>query len=237
MINSIDDEQFFAWLDGELDAAAAERVAATVAASPELTARAEQHRQLKTGLRAAFEPVAAGAPAPPRFEPAEIIDFGARATARQRRRGWFSAPQWAAMAASLALGLIAGMQLNGGDGADSPVAVEGGQLVAAAGLREALDHRLASAPAGEGARIGLTFRNADGHICRSFTDAAASGLACREGDEWRIRGLFESGEGQGGDYRMAASGDPRLAALVDQAIAGEPFDAAQEQAAQERGWR
>ena len=36
---------------------------------------------------------------------------------------------------------------------------------------------------------------------------------------------------------MAAGGDPRLAALVDENIAGEPLDAAGEQAAQRGGWR
>ena len=36
---------------------------------------------------------------------------------------------------------------------------------------------------------------------------------------------------------MAASEDPRLAALIDETIAGEPFDEAQEKAALEAGWR
>jgi hypothetical protein len=36
---------------------------------------------------------------------------------------------------------------------------------------------------------------------------------------------------------MAAGMDPALAALVDSSMAGEPFDAAQEKAAKERGWR
>jgi hypothetical protein len=36
---------------------------------------------------------------------------------------------------------------------------------------------------------------------------------------------------------MASGEDPRLAALVDERIAGEPFDAAAEKAAMEQGWR
>ncbi len=120
---------------------------------------------------------------------------------------------------------------------NSPVSVDDGLLVAAAPLDGELDTRLASAPADGATRIGLTFRDASGRICRSFTDATASGLACREGDGWRIRGLYAAGEGQQGDYRMAASEDPRLAALIDETIAGEPFDEAQEKAALEAGWR
>jgi hypothetical protein len=231
----IDDEEFFAWLDGELDEGASSRIAAAVAASPELTAKAERHRRLEVGLRDALSSVMEGSGVAPRFERTEVIDFGARATGRSNRRTWFAAPQWVAMAASLAIGLVVGAQFVGRS--VSPVAVEDGQLVAAAGLDQALDTRLAGAAAAGPPRMGLTFRDATGRICRSFADAAASGLACREGDSWQIRGLYPAAEGQAGDYRMAAGQDPRLAALIDQTIAGEPFDAAQEKAALEANWR
>lgn len=229
----IEEEEFFAWLDGELDGQAAGRVAAAVAASPELTAKAEQHIKLSAELRGAFAPVLESNVPPPRFQTSEIIDFGKE---RERRQSWFGAPQWATMAASLVIGLIAGSMISVGDG-ESPVTVKGGQLVAAAGLQQALDTRLASAPASDGARISLTFRDSSGKICRSFSEGAASGLACREGEQWRVRGLFQGVEGQSGEFRMAAGEDPRLAALIDEAIAGEPFDAVQEKAALEKRWR
>lgn len=231
----IDDEEFFAWLDGELQGDSAERVAAAVASSPALTARAEQHRRLAAGLRGAFDPVMDAKTPPARFQTAEVIDFGARATARESRRSWLAAPQLAAMAASLAIGILVGAQFIGR--ADSPVAVEGEKLVAAAALDRALDTRLASVPGNNGTRIGLTFRDATGRICRSFTDVTASGLACREGDSWQIRGLYPAAEGQAADYRMAAGEDPRLSDLIDETISGEPFDAAREKAALEAGWR
>ena len=231
----IEDELLFAWLDGELDGDEAQRVGAAVAASPELAATAERHRRLQKDLSGAFDPVMQSPAAPPRFEASEVIDFSARPTARDRRRSWLAAPQLAAMAASLAIGLLIGTQLVG-DG-NSPVSVNEEGLVAAAALDEALDTRLASVPANTGARIGLTFRDATGRICRSFMDREASGLACRAGGDWQIRGLFAAPEGQAADYRMAAGGDPRLAALIDESIAGEPFDAAQEKAALRGGWR
>lgn len=229
-----EEEEFFAWLDGELEGEAADRVAARVAASPELSTRAEQHRTLAAGLRAAFAPVLEAGQSPPHFGQAEIVDFGARAAERGRSR--FAVPQWAAMAATLVLGLFAGAMI-GSNGADSPVMVEGDRLVAAATLDQALDTRLASAPATTGPRIGLTFRDASGRICRSFSDETTSGLACRDGGQWRIQGLFQGTEGQAGDYRMAAGEDPRLANLIDDTIAGEAFDAAQEKEALETGWR
>lgn len=230
----IEDELFFAWLDGELDEEQAARVAAQVAASPELTARAAEFRRLNASLRDAFAPVLEADVPPPQFQSAQVIDFGARA-APSEKRGWFAVPQWAAMAATLALGLVVGNMI-GGD-SSSPVKADNGQLIATASLDQALDTRLASAPAGEGARIGLTFRDSSGRICRSFVDQAASGVACRRDGAWQIQGLFQGAEGQSSDYRMAAGQDPRLAALIGETIAGEPFDAAQERAARQQGWR
>lgn len=230
-----DEEEFFAWLDGELDGEAAGRVAARVSASPELTAKARQHRTLAAGLRDAFEPVIEADAPPPSFQDARIVDFSKTAAGRQLRRPAF--PQWAAMAATLAAGLVVGAIVGSRAGMDSPVAMERGQLVASAGLEQALENGLASSPQGAGARIGLTFRNSSGRICRSFSEARAVGVACRENGDWRIRGLFQGADGQTGDYRMAAGDDPRLAALIDEIIAGEPLDAAQEKAARDRNWQ
>lgn len=231
-----EEEEFFAWLDGELQGDQAARVEARIAASSELTARAEAHRRLAAGVRDAFEPVLQSAPEPPRFQAAEAIDFGARAAGREGRRAPFGLPQWAAMAATLALGLLVG-NLVGRGSENRIVARDNGQLVAAAALGHALDTALASSPDDSGVRIGLTFRATKGNICRSFQDGPASGLACREGGQWRVEGLFQGGEGQSSDYRMAAGQDPRLAQLIDQAIAGEPFDPEQERAARQQGWR
>ncbi|MEO7656008.1 MAG: anti-sigma factor [Sphingomicrobium sp.] len=235
------DPAFFAWLDGELDEAAAAAMAARVAADPELTMLAQQHRALGVTLRGVFDPVAL-APVPDALleaarSGAKVIDFTA---ARERRRGWMSSGwgrQAAAMAASLAIGLLAGRTLLSEGGSEVPVALAGGQLVAASALKDSLSTQLASAPAASGPRIGLTFRDQRGAVCRSFLDGAASGLACRDGARWRVRGLFQAPEGQGGAYRMAAGPDPALAALIDSQISGEPMDAAGEAAARTKGWR
>jgi hypothetical protein len=139
------------------------------------------------------------------------------------------------MAATLAVGLLVGNLV--GDRSGTPVQYRDGSLVAAASLDRVLDKQLASNGISNGIRVGLTFRDRNGSICRSFNESAASGLACRDNGKWRIEGLFQGGEGQAGDYRMAAGEDPRLAALIDDTIVGEPFDAAAEKAALETGWR
>lgn len=239
---TIDDTKLFAWLDGELDASEAAEVEAEVAADPRLTAMAEQHRAFETRVRDAFDTVAA-APVPQRLADAvkplsaAIVDFGAFRRSKGERSSWLPLPQWAAMAATLALGIGLGTTLNSSGGGSSPVEIRGGQMYAAASLDDALDKQLASAPAAGDVRIGLTFRDPSGTICRSFTGERSSGLACRERGDWRVRGLFAAPEGQNGDYRMAAGADPNLAALIDSSIDGEAFDAAQEKAARARGWR
>lgn len=216
----MDDEVFFAWLDGELDADQARSVEADVRASPELTDRANAHRAMKARLAAAFDPIVeARAPA--------IADI---AEARARRRG-LPRPIWqnvAAMAASVAIGLFAGSMIGRDKG---PVVGDGGKLVAANALATALDTQLASAPAQNGPRIGLTFRDSNGHLCRSFTDNGAQGLACHENGEWQIRGLFQVGEDERSEFRMAGGLDPNLTQLVGSTIAGEPLDAAAERQA------
>ena len=226
-----DDEQFYAWLDNELDGAAAERVAARVAVDPALAALAAQHRALGTNLRGAFAPVMADDAAPPRMT-AEVVDLGARRTSPRSGSGL---PQWAAMAATLVIGVVAGQFVN--QNSSAPVESRDGVMVAAASLDRALGAQLASAGGDGPIRVGLTFRSSDGAICRSFAGSGASGLACRDGDAWRIEGLLATPPNPGGDYRMAAGEDPRLAALIDQRIEGEPFDAAAEKAAREAGWR
>lgn len=235
----VSDETFFAWLDGELSPDEAARVEAEVAANAELKRLAEQHRAMQARLKGAFDTVAE-APLPESLVTAarksehQVIDFAA---AKRARHGPWprSLPQWAAMAATLAAGIVVGTQVP--IPSHAPVQVEGGHVYAAAALSQALDDELAGAPSKSPVRIGLTFRDQAGEICRSFTQQATSGLACRSGDRWQLRGLFGAPEGQGGDYRMAAGMDPNLAALVDSTMAGEPFDAAQEKAARKKEWR
>ena len=227
----MNDEDFYAWLDGELDGDAAASMAARVAGDPALAARAAQHRALGDRVRGAFASVIADNVAPPRMT-ADVVDLTARRTPHARG---FGLPQWAAMAATLVVGLVAG-QLVGGS-SDGPVEQRGGTMVAAASLDRALGAQLASAGNDGPIRVGMTFRSRDGAICRSFTDGGASGLACRDGDAWRLEGLLAAPQSPNGDYRMAAGEDPRLAALIEDRIAGEPFDSVAEKAARDANWK
>jgi hypothetical protein len=185
-------------------------------------------------LRSAFNPIA-DAPVPQTLEAAlrptaQLIDF----RAAKRARSMPAVAQWTAMAATLAIGIFIGTRVP--QESSAPVQAEAGKLYAAASINRALDTELASAPTGD-VRVGITYRDSAGEICRTFTAPAGSGLACRNSGRWQMKGLFAAPEGQGSDYRMAAGMDPNLAALVDSTIAGEAFDEAAEKAAKANGWK
>src|SRR5438045_5063914 len=127
-----EDEKFFAWLDGELGPAEAAEIEARVARDPELARLAEQHRKFGSLLGGAFAPIAT-APVPEHLAKAvrpsaEIIDLAART----RSRKMALIPQWAALAATLAVGILAGTLVPRGGSA--PIEVEGGKIYAAAAL-------------------------------------------------------------------------------------------------------
>lgn len=225
----MDEMRFFAWLDGELPADEAAEVAALVAADLELQRKADAHRAMQAKLANAFAPIAR---APVALPEAEVVDLAA---ARERRRAIPSVMQWGAIAATLMVGIVTGTMIA--RPTPSPIAEQQGALVASASLGDALNKRLASTQDDDGPRIGLTFRDKEGSICRSFHDGAAQGLACRDGDEWRLRGLVQGLTEPTGDYRMATGDDPAIAALISDAMAGDPFDAVQEKAAKDAGWR
>src|SRR5260221_13148780 len=97
---------------------------AKVAADPELRRRAEQHRALGAQMRSGFDPIAA-APVPERLQAAlrptaQVIDFGAA----KRAYSMPALAQWAAMAATLAIGIFVGTRVP--QGTDAPVEAQGG---------------------------------------------------------------------------------------------------------------
>ena len=254
-----DDPILMAYADGQLDAAEAARVEAAIAADPALAEAVARHRALRARLQQAFapaldEPVPAallaaaragasagrGAATPADAAPADVASIqdarARRDAARAPRRG---PPAWLAMAAVLVLGLAVGLLL--GRPATGPVRLgEDGQLLAQGELARALDTQLA-AEAGERIAIGLSFRDADGHWCRSFHlrgDAAMAGLACRGDDGgWRLPALAEAAAG-GGDLRQAAADlPPAVLAAIDERLVDDAADAEAERAARDAGWR
>lgn len=222
------DEKLMAYVDGELAEVERRAFEVELARDPALQSEVVRQQDLRARLAAAFDPVL-DEPVPPQ------LAMVAQAANEPRRKGW-GVPQWAAMAACLALGVLVGrgvLQPKAG-----LLVFRDGALVAQGGLAQALDHQLA-ADAGP-IRIGISFRSVDGRWCRTFQSAGdhLAGLACREPKGWTARAVAAWMPPAPGAYRTAGSETPApVLAAVDAAIAGAPLDAAGERAARDRGWK
>lgn len=259
-MSTVDRYELQAWIDGELAADDAARVEAAIAADPALATQFERERRLRERLRAGFDPVLdepvpsrltallepAAAPAArnaaDRTEtvasgdvPGNVVPFPARVE-RPARARWH-VPVYA-LAASLAV-LAVSLWLRPAGG---PVQMQGGELVAHGELARGLDRALASEPGADAAvAIGLSFRDGEGRICRSFVGRDGStlaGLACRDGGRWTVPVLSQRQAGGEAGLRQASSATPpEVQAAIDERLDGDVFDAAAERAARDAGWR
>lgn len=253
MSQSFTDAQLAAFMDGSLaDGALIEAIEAAINADPALAQRAEAlaaEDALAPLVRDAFAPLL-DAPVPERLiaaaapQAAEVIGLAAaRATkspappapANDTGRSGWRWPQFGAMAASLAVGvLIGGPLLNGGDEAPA-----GGSLVlASADVTAMLDtapsgQRVDLAALGEG-EVVLTFRNADGQLCRQFMLEGKGGtsdaLACAGGADkrWQIEAYGRRAAPVGEMKLAGGDAAPAVVAAVDAMIGSDPVTGADE---------
>jgi hypothetical protein len=244
------DDILMAYADGELQEPQRSAVEAAVRADPALAASVERHRALRAQVFDAFTGVL-DEPVPARLDALganKVLFLDAARNARARPAAAAPAPvaappvwpRWGALAATLVLGVLAGSLWFDGAAGDGRFfsADAGGRMVARGQLAGALSRQLASDPAPNSpVRIGVSFATRDGGYCRSFKVGASAGLACRDGEAWRIPVLSEQATASG-EYRQAASAAPEAVLdAIDERIAGSTMDAAAERAARERGWK
>lgn len=227
---TIDPEMLMAYADGELDPLAAKRVERAMAADPALAEQVDAHRALAASLRAAFAPVADAPPPDPVVamltESARVVPLARPAPARRERPIWMGA-----VAASLVVGLFGGALLMP-RGGEAGIAFEQGQPVARGDLARALDTQLASTQAGDApVRIGVSFRDKGGKLCRSFERSGSGGIACARDKEWRIERLYGGSNAAQTDYRQAGSASAAMMRDAQEMMASEPLDAGAERAA------
>jgi anti-sigma factor RsiW len=256
---NISDETLMAYVDNTVDGETRAAIEGALAGDAALAARLAAHRQLVARVQGAYAPVMQeSVPAhlvalAQRFGDApgaKVLDFAASREARARRheakRSHSIMPWFGAMAASVLVGVMIGRVLVAGDAGPvstaSMVEVRGGSLAAGGALAEALSGQLAQNQKSDAVvRIALSFRNKDGETCRAFKVASAgdmAGIACRAGNDWRLRVMTEDRHEAGTVYRQASSAlSPLLLQKVDEMIAGESLDAAAESAAAAKGWR
>jgi len=227
-------EIIMAYVDGELDLVTARRIEKAMESDTALAGRVAAERALKARLSARFDAVLGEGI--PEGLATILTNVDTSLTARQARRQGrlvFGAAQLGAIAASLALGLFVGKSYL--PGTQGNIGERGGAMVAQAELKSTLDTQLASnQPSNVATRIGITFRDKAGAICRTFDGQALSGIACRAGGDWRILQAVSGGSDKG-DYRQATSG--QIAEAASSMMAGGALDAAAERHELQRGWR
>lgn len=229
---SFDPETVAAFVDGELDDLTARRIEREAATDAALAAEIARHRVLKARLTAHYAPIAEEA-VPDRLRSLLAVDGKVDTSLvdrRDARRARFRGIHWGAIAASLVLGLTIGLRpwMPAAD-----VATDGGTLIAAGALAEALDTQLASNQPGDAAvRIGLSFEDKAGRYCRTFEGQALGGIGCRVGGHWQLDRTM-TGQASG-DYRQASSDE--LAGAAVAMMRRGPLDAVGERAARDAGW-
>jgi hypothetical protein len=250
---SVSDETLMAYADGEVDEATCAIIEAAMRENPEVRRRIAEHRALREAMQGAFSAVL-DEPVPQRLIDAargqtaapaggHVVDLaGARRAAAGQAPGRWRNWQPAAMAASVLVGVALGYV---GWHSAKPLVTTGssGELVAGAGLAEALSNQLSEDRSpGLAAFTGLSFRAKTGDYCRTFSltgSHAGSGLACHEGVGWTIKVLAQSppAASNSSNFRPAASADPpAVRAAVEDSIDGEPLDRAGEIAARQGDW-
>ena len=236
-----DDETLMRRIDGEMPVAERDRIDAAAASDADLAARLAALRTTGAAARAAF----------PIQSDARDADLArlimASGSAPTKSAGWKlwlgqvfaprSAVIWGGLAtAAFVAGLLIAPSLNGSTG----FALTSDGAVADVGLIRVLDTGLAADGADDqGRAVGLTFRNAEGRWCRTFTATqdSVAGLVCRQGEDWRLQALAPAGS-PGGEIRTASSDTPAVVlAAVDTTIAGDAVDTAAERRARDDGWR
>lgn len=155
-------------------------------------------------------------------------------------------PQFAAMAASLVLGVMVGGQLltNGAGQRAGGIASDGALVLASANgttTAPAVAAMLDRTPSGQTVdlaslgtgKVVLTFRNSDGQLCRQFSINGGGGtndaLACASGDKgWQVE-AFGRRAAPTGELKLAG-GDAAVSvvAAVDAMIASDPLVGADE---------
>jgi anti-sigma factor RsiW len=259
---TIPDDILMAFADGELDEATRQMVEAAERDDPDVRRRLATHRQLRARLQTAFaatldEPVPErllAAVRKPAARVAPIVTVAPVIRLADRRRAAktgaaarkFSISAWPALG-SLAASILVGLGLGYAvwHGPDELLRTSSdGSVVASGSLARTLSTELASERAPERvATIGLSFLAKSGAYCRTFSLSgghAGAGLACRDGERWRIDLLAPAAnDGSAGpDYRTAGSNDsPQLRSLIESEIQGEPLTQDGEEAARRAGWR
>lgn len=243
-------ETLSAFIDGELDAKEHAQVAALVENDANLKAFVAEQEQLRIALHSAFANVIA-APIPERILATAAntpISFRLRLRqmfgVRPRARRDGAMARFVFPALTMALGLVVGVGVERSSLStnDFSLSASTGKIVARAELARTLDQKLGSDEQSGATRIGVTFRDKAGTVCRSFevsrNAATTDGFACHHDGDWQVGALItRPALATASTYALASASMPdAIRDAISDHIDGAPFDAVSERRARDRGW-
>jgi hypothetical protein len=234
--SSWNDEQVRAFVDGQLDAASAARLASQVQQDLALAERVARQRALRRqGVK---EPAAQpAAPAPAATEPVAMQPAPAAQGGKAR-----SAPSlvwWSVTLAAVVIAALAGWSVP--RESDQTFIPDANGLAAGGRLAKALDERISAEGSKEGGvLVSLSFRAGDGRYCRTFSlDTGIDGLACRNGRTWQVESIGRPPQdAQAGPYREASSElSPSVIAALSRWQAGNALTPEEERRVRDNDWQ
>jgi hypothetical protein len=237
-------ETLDAYIDGELAPEEMTRVAALLAERADLKSYGDAQLALRIRLSDSFAPLMAE-PMPERMQQT-LRRAKQKPSWRARLDEYLSWRIAVPVAASLAFGLVIGIAVERSAQTELPFvrSSRSGQVLAQGELAGALSEQLASSDqTGRRARIGISFRSRSGLDCRTFewlgTTTGANGVACHSGSDWAVVALATTARTANDQtsYQMAGATMPdAIRNVVNDMIAGAPFDSAVERAARDAHW-
>ncbi len=239
---SFSDDTLRAFAEGRLDDITRHEVELAMRLNPDIADRVDMHRARRSNIFNAFSS-AQRVQASPRSGKVVQLDSvrPVRAmpppVAAPARWSW---KEWGALAAALVVGVLAGILGTRASGEASALALidNDGPLRARGVLAEALTKQLANTPGNGQVWVGISFLARDGSYCRSFVTSRTAGLACRDGEEWKIPVMADNADVTSGAYRQASAQMPAaVLGAIDERITGTPLDVAAERAAQKLNWK
>lgn len=234
------------YIDGELAPQDMTRVAALLAERADLKSYVDRQLALRNRLSDSFAPLMAEQ-IPDQLQQVLGATPTENSTVWRAQLGKYLSWNVAIpVAASLAFGLIVGIAIERSEQTELAIvrSSQSGQVLAQGELASALSEQLASSDqSNRQARIGISFRSRSGLDCRTFEwlgdTTASNGVACRTGDIWAVAALATSARtaNDQAPYQMAGSAMPdSIRNIVNEMIAGAPYDAAGERAARTAHW-
>lgn len=233
----VSDEMLMSYVDGELDAGAADAVALAAGKDPALAARLEGFRASREAARGAFSPILGETP-PRRLAAAIMAAPGPEGEETSNVVALRPRPRLAQAAAAMAATLVIAAALGGyWWGRDIGGPRDATLLAGDPAIADALSQLATGEASGEVTLLGSYA--IEGGTCRAFRlggETPVRALGCNRGSGWAVE-MAVRDAATGGFSPASGGAASSLDAYLDELGASAALAPEEESALRERGWR